>query len=229
MSKPVYVNERELYDMCKARLLDYKVGPPNISSAYLSQSNSVIPIKLKENIGTRPITLELEFEGESCHESLLNISNLTAELLYENELMLPDGFYYFCIINKVSTPKFEGGTFYSVTFELVGYRHGPRQKKEFTESGSIDVLGNCKAPAIITIENATTSSVTVNDITVNDITATVTINGIDKTVFETDGVVTRNKYKSCDMTKFPSLSPGVNIIDITGAAKVTIEYVPIYL
>lgn len=229
MSRPVYVNEIEIYDRYKARLVNYKVGSPSIGNAYLAQTNSIIPIKLKETIGTRPIELKLEFEGQSCHESLLNISNMTAELIDETELLLPDGFYYFCILDKVATPTLEGDTFYSVTFNLVGYRHGPMQSKEFTETGAIYVDGNCKAPAIITIEDAATSVVAVNDIVVNDITETVIINGFDKTVLETDGIVTSNKYKDCQMTKFPSLVPGVNMINISGSAKVTIAYVPIYL
>jgi phage-related protein len=229
MSVPVYVNGRDLYETYKARLLGYTVGSPAIGNAYLSQSNSIIPIKLKETIGTRPVELKLEFSGDNCHESLLNISNMTAELLDETELLLPDGFYYHCILDQVSTPSLEGDTFYSVTFTMAGYRHGPMESKQFTETGAIDVKGNCKAPAIITIENAASSSVTVNDITVKDIAATVIINGFDKTVFETDGVVTSNKYKSCDMTRFPSLDPGVNMINISGAARITIEYQPIYL
>lgn len=228
MSKPVYVNDREIFDKYKARLLDYKVGPHPIDNSYLPKKNSIIPIKLTESVGPRPIELELEFQGETCYESLLAISNMTADLIQENELRMPDGFYYFCVLDQVSSPKLEGDTFYSVTFKLVGYRHGPMETHEFTESGSIEVLGNHKAPAIITIEDAT-GSVTVNDITVNDITATVIINGFDKTVFETDGVFTNNKYKSCVITKFPSLSPGVNIITISGSAKVTIAYKPIYL
>ena len=228
MSKPVYLNGTEIFSRFKARLLDLKVGPPSIGNAYLSQANSVIPIKLKETIGTRPIKMELEFEGEDPHDSLLNISNLTAELLYENELFMPDGFYYFCILDSVSTPKWEGGSFYSVTFELVGYRHGAMESKVLNGSGSVDVRGNYKSPAIFTIENAT-GTVTINDITVNDVEDTVIINGFDKTVMQTDGVISRNKFKDCEMTKFPSLNPGVNIITITGAAKVTIEYTPIYL
>lgn len=228
MSKPVYLNGIDMYEQFKARLLDYKVGPPNIKNPYLTLTNSIIPVKLKESIGTRPIALTLEFDGDTCNESLINISNLTAYLLYENEIQLPDGFYYFCIFDKVSEPTLKGGTLYTVTFNLVGYRHGALVSQEFTESGSITALGNYKAPAIITIENAS-GTVTVNDITVNDIENTVIINGYDKTVFETDGIYRRNKFKSCEMTEFPYLYPGVNFIQITGSAKVTIEYKPIYL
>lgn len=228
MSKPVYLNGSDMYRQFKARLLDYKVGPPSINNPYLTLTNSIIPVKLKESIGTRTITLKLEFEGDTCNESLLKISDMTAYLLYENDIELPDGFHYFCILKDVGEPTLKGCTIYSVTFTLVGYRHGAMVSQEFTYSDTITVIGNCKAPAIITIENAS-DTVKVNDITVKNIEKTVIINGFDKTVIETDGVYTSNKFKDCDMTKFPSLDPGVNMIEITGSAKVTIEYEPIYL
>lgn len=228
MSVTAYVNGNDILTRYNARILDYVVGATKFSNVYLSQNNSVIPVKVKESIGTRKIEVELEFSGESCHEALLSISNMTAELLDETELELPDGFFYYCILDKVGTPKYKGGTYYSVKFTLVGYRHGAMQSKVFTETGAIDVLGNWKAPAIITIEDAV-GTVTVNDITVKDIKAKVVINGFDKTVFEIDGIVATNKYKSCEMTSFPCLNPSVNMINITGEAKVTIEYKPIYL
>lgn len=228
MSKPVYFGNREILPLFKARLLDYKVGSPSINNAYLSQTNSVIPIKLKEAIGVRTIELKLEFEGETPHEALLNISNITAELLNETDILLPDGFYYFCILDKVSTPELKGDSYYSVTFTLVGYRHGQMESKVLTRSGSVDVKGNYKAPAIFIIENAT-GTVTINDITIKNVEKKVIINGFDKTVFETDDVVTSNKFKDCDMTRFPCLNPGVNMIEIYGAGKVTVEYQPIYL
>ena len=228
MSKPVYVNGSEIYTQYKARLLDYRVGPPTISNSYMSRTTSVIPVKLKESIGTRSIELDLEFEGDDCHDSLLHISDMTALLLNENELKLPDGFEYFCILDKVSSPTLEGDTFYSVTFTLEGYRHGEMQTAEFTKSGSVFALGNCKAPAIITIENAT-GTVSVNDITVNNISSKVVIDGYKKTVMAVSGVTESNKFKDCVMTKFPSLNPGTNMITISGTAKVTVAYTPIYL
>jgi phage-related protein len=228
MSRPVYLNEEEIFARFKAKLLDYSVGAVSISDSYLARKNSIIPVKLKESIGTRPITLELEFEGDSCHESLLNISNLTAELLMENDILLPDGFYYYCVLDNVGTPKLEGHTYYTVQFTLVGYRHLSMLKETFTETDGMFVAGNMETPAIITIEGAT-GTVTVNGITVKDIKQTVVINGYDKTVMETDGAVESNKFKDCTMIKFPSLVPGYNLIDIDGTATVTIEYTPIFM
>lgn len=228
MSKPVYLNDVEIYNDYKARLVSYSIGPVSISNAYQEFKASVIPVKLNESIGTRTITLELEFEGDTHNEAILNISNLTAALLDANDIELPDGFTYFCILDKPPTPANKGGMFYRATFKLVGYRHGKKQTHVFTETGSIFAFGNCNAPAIITIEG-TSGSVTVNDITVNNITAKVVINGYEKTVKEIDGVTESNKFKDCEMTKFPSLNPGTNIIDITGEATVTIEYTPIYM
>lgn len=228
MSKPVYVNENEIYEKYRARLLDYKVGAASISNSYLSHTNSVIPVKLKESVGTRIIELYLEFEGVSCNESLISISNMTADLLKETEIQLPDGFYYFCVLDEVSSPILEGDTFYSVTFRLVGYRHLAMQSQTFTKSGSINVIGNCASPAIITINDAS-EEVTVNDITVSNITDTIVINGYDKTVMTVTDSSKKNKFKDCNLTKFPMLNPGVNIITISGTATVKVEYKPIYL
>ena len=224
----MYVNDKELYAKYKAKLLDYTVGAVSISDSYLERKNSIIPVKLKESVGTRSITLELEFEGDTCHEALLNISNMTAELVHETVLKLPDGFNYFCVLKKAKDPKYKGEAFYVVTFTLIGYRCLSAVKEVFTETGTINALGNIEAPAIITIENAS-GTVTVNDITVKNITKKVVINGYDKTVMEIDGVVESNKFKDCDMTKFPSLDPGPNLIDITGDATVTVEYTPIFM
>lgn len=228
MSKPVYVNEEEIFAKYKAKLLDYSVGSVSIKDSYLKRKTSIIPVKLKESIGTRDITLELEFEGDTCQEALLNISNLTAKLLQENDILLPDGFYYFCILDNVGAPKLKGCNFYEVKFTLVGYRHLAMEKEVFTETGSFIALGNLDAPAIITIENAS-GTVVVNDITVKNISNKVVINGYDKTVMETDGIAESNKFIDCTMTKFPSLEPGINLIEITGVAKVTIEYTPIFM
>lgn len=228
MSKPVYVNDEEIFAKYKAKLLNYSVGAVSVTNSYLERKNSIIPVKLKESIGTRPITLELEFEGDTCHEALLNISNMTAELLQENDILLPDGFYYFCVLDNVGAPKLEGDTFYSVKFVLVGYRHLGMVREVLTETDSFIALGNLEAPAIITIENAF-GTVVVNNLTVTNISKTVVINGYDKTVMETDGVTESNKFKDCSMTKFPSVVPGPNIIDIDGDATVTIEYTPIFM
>lgn len=228
MSSPVYLNEVEISEKYKVKLLDYTIGAVTISDSYLKRDNSIIPVKLKESVGTRKITLELEFEGDTCHEALLNISNMTAELLNENDIRLPDGFSYFCVLDKAGDPKLKGCSFYEVKFTLVGYRHLDMEKEVFTETGSFIALGNLEAPAIITIENAS-GTVVVNDITVNNISKTVVINGYDKTVMETDGVVESNKFKDCTMTKFPRLYPGPNLIEITGDATVTVEYTPIFM
>lgn len=228
MSSPVYVNDEEIYAKYKAKLLDYSVGAVSIKDSYLDRKNSIIPVKLKESVGTRDITLELEFEGDTCHEALLNISNMTAELLQENDIRLPDGFIYFCVLDKAGAPKLKGCNFYEVKFTLVGYRHLAMEKETFTETGSFIALGNIEAPAIITIENAS-GTVVVNNITVKNITKTVVINGYDKTVMETDGITFSNKFKDCEFSRFPSLDPGPNIVDITGNATVTIEYTPIFM
>ena len=255
MIKALYVNGNEIYDLFKANLLDYSVGPPVISNPYQESTVSVIPIKLNESIGVRPVTLKLEFEGDSLGEVFLNISNATAFFLGENEVQLPDGFFYHCVFDSIGTPVNKGSNFVTCDFKLVGYRHLEMQSQTFTESGVMNVLGNHKAPAIIKIEDAV-GDVTVNGITVTGISGIVVINGYEKTVMEynEDGeasaiaglavcgaaivgskktgsgeYVWKNIFIRCDLTKFPSLNPGINAINITGDATITVSYTPIFL
>lgn len=229
MSKPVYVNGTEILGKYKAKLLDYSIGAVSISDSHLARKNSIIPVKLKPAIGTRPITLKLEFEGDTCHEALLNISNMTAVLMQENDIFLPDGFYYYCLLSDVSTPKLEGGTFYSAVFTLIGYRHLKMVSEMLTETSTINVLGNLESPAIFRIMNSV-GTFTINGIQIEKTgAADVVINGYDKTVIQTDGVTVTNKFKDCKMSKFPSLKPGPNLIEITGQGDVIIEYTPILL
>lgn len=224
-----YINGIDTVTAFNATLIDYSIGSVDINDSYLTQKYSMIPIKLKEMLGVRPVKLELEFTGSSYYDITLAISNLTAVLIQETEILLPDGFYYTVMLKKAGTPKYQGHLFYTVDFTLEGYRHGAMQTFELEEElTSVYVQGNCEAPAIITITNATTD-VTVNDITVKNIDGDIVINGLDKTVTETVNGIPNNKYKDCEMTKFPSLKNGLNEIHKTGTARIEISYRPMYL
>ena len=50
MSLPAYVNGKDIYERYKAKLLDYRVGPHSISNSFLSQANSIIPVKLSYSV-----------------------------------------------------------------------------------------------------------------------------------------------------------------------------------
>lgn len=213
-------------EMFEAHLLNYTVGACEYSNGYFVPTNSMFPVKLKGNKGIRPITLELDFEGDSLKNITTNISNFTAMLQKGAEIILPDGFHYTCSYDSTTEPEEKAPWIMQVKFSLSGCRHRAMETATLTESGTISVDGNNETPAIIKIiPNENTQEVTVNGITVSNITDTVIIDGINKTVME-NGV---NVYANTNLTKFPVLQNGYNSIEISGNAIVEISYYPIFL
>ena len=251
----LYLNGSDVRDLFKARLIGYTVGPHSIGSPHYEAAASIIPVKVTETIGVRPITLELEFEGDSIEDTVLCISNATAAFLEWCDFKMPDGFYYRCLFDSAGSPVFKGAGFATCKFNFVGYRHLEQRTTIFNQSGEIVAVGNCNAPAIIKIWNAS-GDVTVNGITVTGITGIVTIDGYAKTVTEQSGdcsttavvgiavagnalvgtssaaarsATARNIFARCNLMKFPYLVPGRNAIEITGDATVSVSYTPIFL
>ena len=189
----------------KAVLLDYSVGPCSFDNGYINPPRSIIPIRLKSDVGLRDISLTFDFEGKTMHEIALNISNITAMLRKEADLLLPDGFYYFCAFDKVSTPKEVAPWIMQVKYTFVGYRHGPLIKQKLPDNGVINIEGNFKAGVVYEITTEE-SEITINGITVRNITGTIVIDGINKVVKE-NGI---NKFVDTDLTEFPALEEGLN-------------------
>lgn len=232
MSKASYINGDEIYDKYGARLLSYSVGQVSISDSYITPPNSMMPVKIKESLGTRQIKIKLEFTGDSHIEVLKKISGMTAVLIQESEIELPDGFQYHCVLKKVSEPTLKGEIFYVVTFTLEGYRHLEMKTITFNDNtwtAAVEFIdGDCETPAIITIDTSE-SEVTVNGITISNIVGTIVINGIDAIVTETENGSTYNKFKDTNLTMFPKLTPGRCSFTKSGTATVKVQYYPIYL
>lgn len=213
-------------DMFNAHLCSYTVGACDYENGYMMPPNSMFPVKLDGNVGLRPIELEMDFEGDSISEIVMNISNLTAALHKNAEIFLPDGFYYTCVFDSVSTPEEQAPWIMRVTFSFLGVRHKELKKQSFTQSGKMFVHGNYKTAAIIKITpQEGTTEIKVNGITVKDLKGPVVIDGIRMTVME-NGL---NKFKDTDITEFPSLECGENDVTVEGSAVVEISYYPIFL
>lgn len=212
-------------DSFGAKMIEYTVGECGLKNGYIFPPAALMFVKLNGNIELRPVTVELDFEGESLHEITLNISNFTAMLHEKAELFLPDGFYYSCVFDKHTPPKQKAPFILRVTYSFLGIMHGELVKKTFSASGKITVQGNYKTPVVYKITpRLATKTVTINGITVKNITGTVVVDGISKTVMQNG----TNKFKDTDITSFPVLQPGDNNISITGNADVEVSYYPMY-
>jgi phage-related protein len=147
------------------------------------------------------------------------------------EISLHDGYTYFVVFSKVTTPKQKAPWIQQVKFTLTGYRHGNLVEKTFTSPGKLYVDGDYRTPAYI---HAFVSQV---NVTVYGISFTLAasaapynqlyIDGMKKTVTQS---ALGNIFHRTDITKFPQFEPGDNNISFSeGVSEVTVSYYPIFL
>lgn len=215
-----------LLNIFDAEMLDdYSIGPCNYDGGYVLPPSATFPIILAGKVGVRSLSITLDFTGETRYERTLTISQFTQILQEGCELLLPDGFYYTCVYSGASTPKDKSPWITQVSFSLLAVRHGSKVIETFkTGVNTLNVKGNCNAPAILKIK-ATDTEVTVCGFTIKNIKGEVIIDGMEGTVLE-NGL---NKFGDIEnMTKFPEFNAGKNSIEIIGNAEVTIIYFPIF-
>lgn len=213
-----------LFTVFRAKMLTYKVGACDYSTGYLLPPASMIPVKLAQTVGLRSITLTFDFEGDTPREIAMNISKVTALMQEMPDIILPDGFCYCCVYEKQSTPEEKAPWIHKVQYTLSGFRHEPMETVTLAQTGTVNVGGNYKTPAVLRI-TSTASTVKVLGVTVKNAAGVVIIDGLKKTVTK-DGL---NKFADTNLTSFPMLQPGLNTVDIEGASEVEISFYPIFL
>lgn len=218
------INDNPL-SVFNAKLVEYTINPCSYENGYFLPPKSIIPVRLNGNIGMRKVTIILDVIGNTESSIALSISNLTAVLIKRASILLPDGYYYNCVYDKMSTPEEKAPWIKRVKCEFYGYRHGARETIEISDGMVVSIKGNCEVPVKYTIEPGTDTTVSVNGITVHGVTATTIIDGIAAKVT----MDKLNKFGDTDMVEFPKMSVGHNKMYVTGDATVTLEYYPIYL
>ena len=221
----------EPFSMYKAKIISCDIGPCSFKNGHIKPSDSMIPVLLTPKIGTRSISLTLDFEGDTEREIEKNITKFTMKLYNGAELSLYDGYTYFVVYSKATTPKSKAPWIMQVKFTMTGYRHGNLVTKKYTSPGKLYVDGDYKTPVRIQASVSSTSvTICGIDFTLDSVSGTynkIDINGINKTVSQS-GV--GNIFHKTTMTRFPQFEPGENdILFSSGVTEITISYYPIYL
>lgn len=207
-----------------AALLSYEVGPCSYSNGYLKAPGKIFPVKLKPNIGLRSIVLIMDFMADSPVETAMAISRMTDELMSGPEIMLPDGFLYWCEYDGASSQERMAPWIEQVKFELHGVRHSHIVKKTLTASGVVKASGNMETPMIVELTPSGSGGMTFCGISI-DSELPVTIDGVFTTVKNSLG---NNVFGSTDMTEWPKLNPGNNEITMSGVSEAVISYYPLW-
>lgn len=209
-----------------AELLDgYSVGAVEYTNGFLKPIDRAFPVKLRGKIGLRPITMTMDFSGDTEAEAVGHISSLTASLMQQANLYLPDGFYYWSSLDSVSAPKKVAPWIWQATFKFHGVRHGALATTTRTTSGNITANGNMVTPMIVKLTPTSgATSMVFNGVTFN-LNRAVTIDGVNTTVQDNNGM---NVFGYTDMTEWPKLSPGSNAISLARCTA-EIKYYPIFV
>lgn len=213
-----------------AHVLEYSVGEVEYSNGYFRAPRSAFPVPLDADIGLRPVSITMDFEGDDRHVLTEKISNLTAQLHKKCDLSLPDGFHYWCFFEGQSTPTEKAPWILQVEYSFQAIRHGPLRRVSLEPGAGIKhvhIDGNYRTPVRYIFSPETAGNVSIGDITVNDLKAEdqVVIDGLRKVV-TANGV---NVFGRTDMTEFPKMEYGANELVIAGDVNVAVEYYPLYM
>lgn len=210
-----------------ARLVSYNTGAPVITNTYQSTNVSLFPYLLGHQVGLRGVTVTLEFSADDRKTATQNLSEVTSLVQSKCELLLPDGFYYFCTLTGISEPEENLETLFDVTFSFDGVRHGEWQTVSLSDTGgTLTCKGNLPAECTIdflpTSSTATVMGITFYDLSIGE---EVFLNSMDKTVSQ----LGENIWANSDLVNFPRLNPGDNHISAREVTSLTIGYYPIWL
>lgn len=212
-----------------AKLINYSVSGIPYSAHFVKAPQMAFPITFKGSAGLREIGLQLDFIATDAATAETNISSFVAACMAGCDLLLPDGYYYNCVFGAEEASKHVAPYISQLNIKLFGVRHGALvTSSAMTAETTLAVTGNRQTPARVTISNISADcSVTINgtEIDISDTTGTVIIDGINCTVTNS-GV---NVFGKTNLTKFPVLNAGNNVIDMTNGLSVIIEYYPLFV
>ena len=218
------INER-LIGTWGAEMFEPEIGACEFRNGYVSVPGKIFPVKLAGKIGLRPIKLTFDFTGESPNETAQAISDMTDELQKGADILLPDGFYYWCVFDGAGEQKRKAPWIEQVKFQLHGVRHEKLEEVTLTGNGKIRARGNIETPMIVTLTPTSgATSMTFQGITISS-SRPVTIDGFYTTVKNDIG---NNVFGSTNMTEWPKLQPGENTITMTNVASAAVSYYPIW-
>lgn len=223
----MYVDGVNIHDI-GAVLESYSVGGTEITNEVYQGRNRTNFNLLAKQFGRKTVTVTVFFHSIDRHMLTLKQSKLTSMLTGVVELVLPDGFYYRCTLDKVGDLQIIGvdgkGCIAECTYTLMGIQHDALQ----TVTGNVvyaegtmwqmDCILTCtasKAYASIQVGTVTFTGVSAGDVLVAD--------GINGRLLQNGLPTTGN----ASFTHLPFLVPGKQTI--TCPETLTIQYCPSYI
>ena len=215
-----------------ARLLaSYTVGGASLERTRVRPAAGMRFVPAGSRVGLKQLSLPVHVFGQNPLDAQQKKSALDAALLADPvELALPDGFLYTASCDSIGevTEYSQDGCILAGSYKLSGFRHGPLHTIPLPAGGG-EFLVQGTAPDIECRLTCTVTSTSDSylmagilwvDVKKGDV---LCLDGI-KLAATKNG---ENALNQCDLTRWPMLAPGRNIL--TAPDALTIEYYPIYL
>lgn len=226
-----YVDARGSSEFGARLLASYTVGGPSITRSRVQPGAGLRFVPAGSQIGLRQISLPVHVFGSSPRDAQQRKSALDAALLADPvELALPDGFLYTASCDEIGevTEYTPDGCILAGSYKLSGFRHDLLETVHLpAEGGTMWAKGTApdmECRITCTVGQAAESylmagilwvSVKAGDVLVLDgIRRAVTKNG-------------ENALNQTDLTRWPLLAPGKNVL--TAPDALTVDYYPVWL
>lgn len=215
-----------------ARLLaSYTVGGAALERSRVQPAAGLRFVPAGNRVGLREISLPVHIYGDTPRHAQERKSALDAAMLADPvELALPDGFLYTASLDKIGTVSelSQEGCILAGSYTLSGFRHDPLTSAAVPAGGGeLWVRGTapdmeCRLTCTV---GAAAGSYLMAGVLWVDVQAgdVLCLDGITRAVTRNGA----NALTQCDLTRWPLLAPGRNIL--TAPDALTVEYYPIYL
>lgn len=215
-----------------ARLLaKYSVGGVSIERDRVQPAQGLHFIPCATRLGLKEITLPVHVYGPTPRQAQERKSALDAALLADPvELALPDGFLYRASLDEIGavTEVSQEGCILSGSYTLSGCRHDlPETVTLPAGGGTLYARGTapdmeCRITCTVgaAADSYLMAGILWVDVKAGDV---LVLDGIRRKVTRND----ENSLNQTDLTQWPLLAPGPNIM--TAPDAMTVEYYPIYL
>lgn len=215
-----------------ARLLaSYTVSGVVIERQRVQPTAGLRFVPAGSKLSLKEISLPVHVYGETPRDAQQKKSSLDAALLADPvELDLPDGYLYTASLKEIgdTSELTIDGCILAGSYSLVGFRHDPLETAALPAGGGeLWVRGTApdmECRITCTVGAAADSYLMAGILWVNVQAGDVLcLDGIRRAV-TCNGA---NALNQCDLTRWPLLAPGLNIL--TAPDAMTVEYYPIWL
>lgn len=226
-----YIDARGSSEFGARLLASYSVGGASLERTRVQPGAGMRFVPAGSRVGLKQISLPVHVFGQNPRDAQQKKSALDAALLADPvELALPDGFLYTASCDEIGdvTEYTPDGCILAGSYKLSGFRHDLLETVHLpAEGGTMWVKGTapdmecritCTAGAAA--ESYLMAGILWVDVKEGDV---LVLDGIRRTVTRNG----ENALNQTDLTRWPLLAPGQNIL--TAPDALTVEYYPVWL